>query len=873
MRAPGLTAAALLCAPALVWAQEGEALASAFSELDAALEALPGDERDPSGAEMERVRDALRALSQLEGVFESERARTELGPRCVYLASLPSGEWSELVDPLEFLDLARIWSDAAGDELTGGSAESLRGELLLERGELSACIQGLSASLERWPELPELRPRMRFLLADALRMSTRYGDCLQELQRARADLLSEFEAESFGYWQHLDWMEIHSIRSAAELALGLPDLAQSSLEQATQAAEILARDFDDPSSLVVCLIRKCDAAILSEDYQAVYEAYDAGRALGALHPSYEAQLLCARAAALEKQSRVDPGLLEEARAELARAIAHAGVGRFGRCTVQLLLAEASLRAQDPEAAEGALEEVERSLASISDEDAGSDAVALLWARLSSLRARAFLGQSAPANASGPALLDELQTRYDAFLEAWGRTPVRAGGIGFLHMSVRRQVLGDLIALHASQDSAHAALVPLLRAHELGSLARRRELRAPSTQPELCALAPADGGLLVYLPAPARSHLFAIRPSGLRHYVLPRQEELIPRGRRLRGLLANAPTPGREQEQLNAIDALASELSELLLPTELRSELDSWHSLGIVGADQLGRLPFEILPGADGARLGLRHALYHLPSLPVAAWLTERAQDSSLAPASDLLLIAATEERESGEPPIAFDPEAGGARLSAPYGSSTVRTGARAWIDADELRAASVLQLVAHGVALLDRERPAALALAPRSAEAESGLVHSSELERLPLPPLVVFASCGAASGPPRLGDDGVADLGGAALLAGARCTILPPGPVGYSSTEDLLSVFHTELAQGQSPAEAMRRARAELAARPGWEHPYHYALLQVVGAGDRPLFVERRTPWGTRVGYGLAGLALAGALGFALRRSRSRGER
>ena len=52
--------------------------------------------------------------------------------------------------------------------------------------------------------------------------------------------------------------------------------------------------------------------------------------------------------------------------------------------------------------------------------------------------------------------------------------------------------------------------------------------------------------------------------------------------------------------------------------------------------------------------------------------------------------------------------------------------------------------------------------------------------------------------------------------------------------------FYSALLAGDDPAEAMRRARAELAAAPGFGDPFYYGLLRVVGAGHEPLFERKR---------------------------------
>src|SRR5262249_53621798 len=67
---------------------------------------------------------------------------------------------------------------------------------------------------------------------------------------------------------------------------------------------------------------------------------------------------------------------------------------------------------------------------------------------------------------------------------------------------------------------------------------------------------------------------------------------------------------------------AQESADVLLPPLLRRSLAGWSSVAIVGLESLGYLPFELLPGPDGRRLGTTHAVTYLPSLPVGVWLAE-----------------------------------------------------------------------------------------------------------------------------------------------------------------------------------------------------------------------------------------------------------
>ena len=113
----------------------------------------------------------------------------------------------------------------------------------------------------------------------------------------------------------------------------------------------------------------------------------------------------------------------------------------------------------------------------------------------------------------------------------------------------------------------------------------------------------------------------------------------------------------------------------------------------------------------------------------------------------------------------------------------------------------------------------------------SGLTTCDDVERnLELSGLVVLSACGTALGPKRLGDDDLAHLGGAFLRAGAAAVVLSRSQVGYGPTLELMEGLHARLAAGDPPAEALRRARADLKE----DDPagaFHRSQFQIVGLG------------------------------------------
>jgi len=237
---------------------------------------------------------------------------------------------------------------------------------------------------------------------------------------------------------------------------------------------------------------------------------------------------------------------------------------------------------------------------------------------------------------------------------------------------------------------------------------------------------------------------------------------------------------------------------------------------------------------------------YLPSLPVGLQLAHRSGRvrADTARPIDLWLVAAPAANEESTlarqelPALSFSAEER-ERLTSPYPEEAIRVfsgthATRACLAQSELADARILQLFVHGAVDLSRERPAGLVLAP--APGDSGTLWCEDLERLHLPPLVVLAACGAARGPLRRGEDGLTNLGGAALYAGARCVILARGDLELQATLQMLETFHARLRAGDGPAEALRSARRKLSADARWSHPFYHSLLQVVGLGQEPVF-------------------------------------
>jgi CHAT domain-containing protein len=168
-------------------------------------------------------------------------------------------------------------------------------------------------------------------------------------------------------------------------------------------------------------------------------------------------------------------------------------------------------------------------------------------------------------------------------------------------------------------------------------------------------------------------------------------------------------------------------------------------------------------------------------------------------------------------------------VSAAYAPQRVRVldGDRAGaasLRAPEVGSARVLQILAHGIVDLERERTAGLALA-------DGPLWCEDVEGMSAPPLVCLWVCKGAQGALRRGEDGLATLPDAFLAAGALAVVVSPARLEYQALQELARSLHAHLVAGAPPDEALRLARRQLGDGGEHGHPF-YGLVHVVGLGD-----------------------------------------
>src|SRR5262249_33284315 len=139
----------------------------------------------------------------------------------------------------------------------------------------------------------------------------------------------------------------------------------------------------------------------------------------------------------------------------------------------------------------------------------------------------------------------------------------------------------------------------------------------------------------------------------------------------------------------------------------------------------------------------------------------------------------------------------------------------------------------------DRAFPdrAALVLGKSAASHEDGLLQAREIRDLPLNAnLVTLTACDTGTGT-LLGQDGIASLERAFLLAGARAVIASLWTADDIYTLNLIKRFYRYLIAGQEKGAALRQAKLDLIAEyQNRALPIYWAGFMLVGDGSSPTF-------------------------------------
>ncbi|MEM7204869.1 MAG: CHAT domain-containing protein [Planctomycetota bacterium] len=548
---------------------------------------------------------------------------------------------------------------------------------------------------------------------------------------------------------------------------------------------------------------------------------------------------------------------------VAGVLAAPGVSGHNARVLRFYGAVGAVRGSEPEAAEDAVVELESLLSALTPRnrlfaqgllaeqalDTGDLARAEQWLR----RARATKDERGPLQpgALAPGLMvTSLETRLllqrgarrsaleeqlpkqlgalAELLSRWRRAPRRASGVGFLRYEFRREVLAQLVALRTQlQDGVtgvETALEDVMRAQQR-VVEAEGGMRMTLSSARRHLLQGDAHGVLVVLPARASTQVLGFDRREAWHVALP--EGIGDLRQRTSGFhqrivqAASIATAAARRQGGAAILAKIRAAGRAVadpLREALASRLARWRSVTVVGAEMLGEMPFECLPWGD-TTLGGALAIDHAPSLP---WAVDRAREHQ--PAADPLRAAFMATVATKGPDLRAED------LTALWGDGPKP---QLWLGRacslqrfEALGPNDVLLLLAHGGRDPGLVRDAILKL--HDAPLSSRIVEQRENRGQRL---VVLASCEAAVGPERFGEDRPAHLGGAFLRAGSTAVVVTRYEIPLAETVRFLGdALPAILNEGLSPAEALRRARAAVPADS--LDGFLASTLQVVGFGQ-----------------------------------------
>lgn len=259
-----------------------------------------------------------------------------------------------------------------------------------------------------------------------------------------------------------------------------------------------------------------------------------------------------------------------------------------------------------------------------------------------------------------------------------------------------------------------------------------------------------------------------------------------------------------------IRAAATTLYEILFGG-LTSDLAATKSLILVPHDHVQRVPFGVL-WSESAREYLVQS-HTISVAPSAALLVSR--DARQPSHRSILLVGNAAANEEEGLAHLTNVKAEIAAMQRIYPTSRVLLGAEATVPRFVAEAPShdLLHFAGHGVAD-DDSVGASLLLAPSGNV--PGRMYMSDIARLRLPraPIVVLAACGTLRGPVT-GVEGMPSLARSFLAAGASTVIGTLRDVNDATASDLLQTFHRAVADGDAPADALRKAQLDAIASGG----------------------------------------------------------
>jgi CHAT domain-containing protein len=153
----------------------------------------------------------------------------------------------------------------------------------------------------------------------------------------------------------------------------------------------------------------------------------------------------------------------------------------------------------------------------------------------------------------------------------------------------------------------------------------------------------------------------------------------------------------------------------------------------------------------------------------------------------------------------------------------------------------IIHLAVHGFADSSHPDRASVVMLSDGSAGEDGFLQSSEIVRLRFnADLIVLSACDTAVGPLQ-GQDGIANLSRAFLLAGARNVVSTLWQIDDSSSLFLMKRFYAHLAAGKSAASALTASKRDMLRTFGRKTlPYQWAAFTIEGAAGQAIPLPKK---------------------------------
>jgi hypothetical protein len=620
----------------------------------------------------------------------------------------------------------------------------------------------------------------------------------------------------------------------------LPDRAAAELA----AAEKLAAVLDDDLARLRLEAARNEVLLASEGLAEVAERTRRQLGLQLVDQVLRGVLLSQRAHALAELAYENKARAAGARKALADALEHPRLQATERVLCHVRGAWLDLRDRAWSAARANLSAARSRM---DDIERGGTCLPSVRAHLALAESRLALSDPTSDAAQRTTARAAVESALDDLIQAWATVPLRRNGVGILYLSTARQMLVEyadqVLKTEGPERAAERVFEVLASVEAHASFSRRLEAGVPGLEDYVRDLLAPTGGLLACLPGRDVVAVVCITPTDARLEIRG-----IPSGhwddvRRWRDSIGRPPDEAWDAADEEREEKAARMLAERMLSPEIERMLAGCRPLAIHGADLCENLPFEALVLSDGIRLGLGWGSFHPPSIP-AAWALQRRRSTAPAPSSAQLEVCAELAdglkacwpNLSDLPLVRADLRDLHRAFGADSGAADIRLDSSLTRLLDRAHEpAYLLQIVAHGA--FDGARELSRGIVMPGGRSSSCAVWPEDLE-LDVgsgghwPSIVVLSVCGSAAGYARVGDTAAAGLAAPFLLGGAGAVVASPVDLALEAELRLTGRMHAELAQGKHLAEALRLARADLAAQARFAHPFYWAWNQVIGIAD-----------------------------------------